>query len=186
MTTSRSLSRRSISLSALLLAAAACGGSPETSAGDAPKQGMTLDPAVACRGTSPGAAQIAVLDYINTAEPKPLRFLNAAATDSALPDDVALVVQDKGPTFYWLQDEKNQQQIREKLAGDGNWATMLVLVRENTDHGDGTHTVRVGGRYVGEPNDGVVSPEKQYQLRCQVDGTTAVWAIDSTAGSGGS
>lgn len=158
----------------------------DTAADDAPSEGMTLDPALACRDISPSAAQIAVLDYITTAEPKPLRFLNAVATDSALPDDVALVVQDKGPTFYWLQDEKNQQQIRDKLAGDGSWATMLVLVRENTDHGDGTYTMRIGGRYVGAPNDGAVSPEKQYRLRCQVDGTTAAWAMDSTAGSGGS
>ncbi len=168
----------------LLALLAACGGG----SGDAAKaaalaeaEAVVLDPRTACVEVRPLPVARAVLDYITTAEPRPLRFLNAATTDSALPQAAEVVVQDKGPTFYWLPQENNQQQIREKLARDGDWATMLVVVREDADNGDGTHTVRVGGSYIGKPHEGLVSPEKRYTVRCQVD-SVATWVMDSSAG----
>lgn len=166
------------SLTCLLLVG--CGGSAvpadSASADAAAPAGMTLDPALACEALRPLPPSIAVLDFIEHAVPKPLRFLNAVSTDSALPPAAELAVQKKGPTFYWLESERNQQQIREKLAGDGPWETLLVLMRENTDHADGTHTLRVGGRYVGASNDGDESPEKRYTIACQVD-SVAAWVI---------
>ncbi len=167
---------------ATLSLAVACGGSQDNAS--ASGSAVTLNPATACAISTPGPVTLAVRDFITTAEPRPLRFLNAVATDSALPEAAAALVQDKGPTFYWLSDEKSQQQIRSKLATGGDWPTMLVLLREHTDHGDGTHTVRIGGRYVERPNDGEVSPEKRYTVSCQTD-STAVWAITSGASSDG-
>lgn len=170
---------------ALMAAAAACGGDAAQSTSDtasADSAGV-IDLAVACADALPVPAAMAVLDFIGHAEPQPLRFLNAVGTDSALPPAAEIAVQDKGPTFYWLEAQKNQDQIREKLSRDGPWATMLVLVRENTDHGDGTHSVRVGGRYIANAEDGVESPEKLYRVACQVD-STAAWVIKSVDSSG--
>lgn len=167
-------------VTALLLAACGGGAVPADTLESAV---VERDPAVACADARPVPSTIAVLDFIDHADPKPLRFLNAVGTDSALPPAAELLVQKKGPTFYWLDTERGQQQIREKLDGDGAWETMLVLVRENTEHADGTHTLRVGGRYVGAPNDGEESPEKRYTIGCQVD-SVATWAIthiDSSA-----
>jgi hypothetical protein len=178
------MSRSTIPALLLLLSSlgvAACGASGDkaganTAAADTAAAAVAPDPAQACLGLRPVPVAIAVADFIGTADPKPLRFLNAASTDSALPPAAEAVVQDKGPTFYWLSSEKNQQQIRDKLAGDGDWATLLVVIRENVDHGDGTHTIRVGGRYVGAPHDGKESPEKRYEIACQID-SVAHWAV---------
>ncbi len=179
MTTNRSL--RCAAPASLLLFFTACGGGGDTakSAGDGEAE---LDVATACNSISPTADQLAVLDFIGTAEPKPWRFLTAVSTDSALSESAFDAVQGKGPTFYWLSDQKSQQQIREKLANDGDWATMLVLMRENRDNGDGTHTLRVAGRYVGEPHEGLESPEKRYTVQCQVD-SVATWVITEGSGS---
>lgn len=171
---------RTAQLAPLVALLAACGGGSDA-ANKATADAEPLDPAVACAEVRPLPVAIAVLDYITTAEPKPLRFLNAATTDSALPQAAEIVVQDKGPTFYWLPQEKNQLQIREKLARDGEWATMLVVVREDSDNGDGTHTVRVGGSYIGKPHEGLVSPEKRYTVRCQAE-PEAKWVLEPSAG----
>ncbi len=178
MTSKRSL--RCAVPSALLLLTAACGGSADSgkSGGDAGQ----LDAAVACNTLSPTPDQMAVLDFISTAEPKPWRFLTAVSTDSALSEPAFEVVQKKGPTFYWLTDEKSQTQIRDKLARDGDWATMLVLMRENSDDGEGTHTLRIGGRYVGAPHEALESPEKRYSVQCKVD-SVATWVMTDGSGS---
>ena len=163
---------------AAALLISACGGAPPRDTAAA--EDAAPDPATACNAVRPEPVVLAVLDYIAAAEPKPLRFLNAVGSDSALPPAAEAAVQDKGPTFYWLAAEKNQQQIRDKLSRDGDWATMLVLVRGDVDNGDGTHLVRVGGRYVGAPHEGLVSPEKRYTVRCLVD-SAATWSIADVA-----
>lgn len=164
----------------LVTIAAACGGGAANS--DRAAQDVALDPATACNLLTPSPVAIAVLDYITTADPKPLRFLNAATTDSALPPAAEAVVKEKGPTFYWLPNEKNQQQIRDKLESGGEWPNMLVLVRELSDNGAGTTVVRIGGRYVGKPHEGRESPERRYTIRCQAD-SVATWVMDSTGGA---
>lgn len=182
--------RFAVILLALTALAAACGGAAsdsESGDADAPdataEEPVVLDPAVACRELRPAPVAMAVKDYIDSADPEPLRFLNAVSTDSALPPAAEIVVQEKGPTFYWLDSEKNQQQIREKLENGGVWPNMLVLVRQNDDQGDGTHVIRVGGRYIGAPHEGLESPEKRYTVQCQVD-SVAVWAITDIAEAG--
>ncbi len=159
---------------------AACGGEASQAANDEP---APPDPATACLSSSPAPVALAVRDFITTAEPTPLRFLNAATTDSALPPLAAAVVQDKGPTFYWMPDEKSRQQVRDNLSRVGAWASMLVVVREDTDHGDGTKTVRVGGHYIGPPHEGIESPEKRYTISCRIDSLTS-WTITHIAGPG--
>lgn len=178
MPASRSLRTLPVLLAVAL--ATACGKPPA----DTPEV-IALDPATACNTLKPTPVAMAVRDYITTADPVPLRFLNAATTDSALPQAAAEVVQDKGPTFYWLPEEANRQQIRDKLARDGSWPTMLVVVREDRDSGDGTHLIRIAGHYIGSPHDGVESAEKQYLIVCQAD-STATWVMQSGgSGTGG-
>jgi len=175
-------SARRLPLAPLLALLAACGGgSGGSDKASANAASETLDPATACIDVRPLPVALAVLAYVTTAEPKPLRFLNAVTTDSALPPAAEAVVQDKGPTFYWLPQEKNQLQIREKLARDGDWPTMLVVVRADAVNADGSHVVRVGGSYIGKPHEAQVSPEKRYSVRCQVD-SVATWVMDPGAG----
>lgn len=177
MTTNRSLRRAGLCVPLLL--ATACGGAGDS--GSSQGNAAQLNAASACNALTETPAQLAVLDFIAAADPKPWRFLTAVSTDSALSESAFDVVQKKGPTFYWLTDQKSQQQIRDKLVRDGDWATMLVLMRENSDNGNGTHTLRVGGRYVGAPHEGVESPEKRYTVQCQID-SVATWVMTNESG----
>jgi len=142
------------------------------------------DPATACVGSSPVPVALAVQDFIGSAEPTPERFLNAATTDSALPAAAEAVVSRKGPMFYWLPDETAQQQMQAKLERDGPWVNMLVVVRGQLDGGDGTWTIRVGGKYIGGPQHGTESPEKRYTVSCII-GDTNAWKVTDVVVAGG-
>jgi hypothetical protein len=167
-------------LSAALLA---CGGAPERQAASS-EEPPPPDPATACLSATPTPVALAVTDFIGAAEPKPERFLTAATTDSALPQAAESVVSRKGPLFFWLPDPAMQAQMRAKLEGDGAWTNMLVVVREQTDHGDGTWTVRVGGRYIGGPSHGSESPEKSYTVSCLI-GDPSAWKVTDAKLAGG-
>ena len=169
---------------AVLLATllAACGGGER--AANVPPEELPPDPATACIGTAPVPVALAVQDFIGSADPKPERFLNAASTDSALPAAAEAIVTRKGPTFYWLPNEAAQQQMRTKLEGDGPWVNMLVVVRSQQDGGDGTWTIRVGGKYIGGPLHGTESPEKRYTVSCII-GDTNAWKVTDAVLSGG-
>jgi hypothetical protein len=181
---SRSIHRWQPLVAASLTAAlVACGGAPErqSAASDEPPP---PDPATACLAATPTPVALAVTDFIGAAEPKPERFLTAATTDSALPQAAEAVVSRKGPLFFWLPDPAMQAQMRAKLEGDGPWTNMLVVVREQADRGDGTWTVRVGGRYVGGTLHGTESPEKAYTVSCII-GDPSAWKVTDATLAGG-
>jgi hypothetical protein len=161
----------------------ACGGGADRTA-EVPPEELPPDPATACIGTAPAPVALAVQDFIGSAEPKPERFLNAATTDSALPGPAEAIVTRKGPTFYWLPDEASQQQMRAKLEGDGPWVNMLVVVRGQQDGGDGTWTIRVGGKYIGGELHGTESPEKRYTVSCIIGNPNAWKVTDATLAGG--
>ena len=177
--------RHFIPAAAVLLAfAAACGGNGDRAGADANTVGKE-QAAGAGAGTVPTCANgdttalaLAVRDFITKAAPSAQRYLNAVGTDSALPEDGLKVLQDKGPTYFYSSDSSAQRQIREKLATDGPWATLLVVYRGQsaTDGGTGVD-VRLGGHYVGGEHDGKVHPTKRYGFRCDSTG----WTIASSA-----
>jgi hypothetical protein len=173
--------RRAVAL-LLCVSLGACGGAERTARASA--DDLPPDPATACLGMSPVPVALAVQDFIGSADPKPERFLNAASTDSALPPAAEAIVARKGPTFYWLADETAQQQMRAKREGDGPWVNMLVVVRGQQDGGDGTHTIVVGGQYIGGALHGTQSPAKRYTVSCII-GETNAWQVTDAVLAGG-
>lgn len=124
-----------------------------------------------CAGRDTTALRAAVLSYITTTEPRPQRFLSPFGTDSTLPEDGFLALQDKGPTYYWNDNPKNQQQVRDKLDAAGPYATMLVVYKGRTESDNGrTVTVTLGGHYVGGELEGKVAPVRAITVRCDSTG----------------
>src|SRR5215207_5808352 len=54
----------------------------------------------------------AVTQFVTTTDPKPLRFLYMAGTDSTLPEAGQRALQDKGPTYLWPATEAQQPAVR--------------------------------------------------------------------------
>ncbi|MEO7521300.1 MAG: hypothetical protein ABIW79_05735 [Gemmatimonas sp.] len=174
--------------SAILLAlATACGGSADrqSDSGAANVNSGGKEQAAVAAGAVPSCANadttpvsLAVRDFITKATPTPQRYLSAAGSDSAVPEDGFKVLQDKGPTFYFSSDSVAQRKIREKLANDGPYASLLVVYKgqTTTDGGRGID-IRLGGHYVGGELDGKVATNKRYAIRCDSTG----WSIASSA-----
>lgn len=153
----------------LLLAACGEGTAAKKAAtGDLPVgDARPAEAAPPCADADTTALRAAVLSYITTTEPRPQRFLSAFGTDSALPDDGFTALQDKGPTYYWNDNPKNQAQVLAKLEAAGPYATMLVVYKGQTAGDDGrTVTVTLGGHYVGGALDGKTAPIRQVTVQC--------------------
>jgi hypothetical protein len=122
---------------------------------------------VGCAAADTTALRLAVLEYITTASPRPQRFLSAFGTDSALPDDGFRALQDKGPTYFYNDDPKNQAQVKAKLASAGPYVSMLVVYKGQVDADEGNRvTVTLGGHYVGGEDDGKPAAVRQITVRC--------------------
>ena len=120
---------RPASLVVLALATAvACGGGSGSTA-----KGAKRAAGSACLSKDTTPVTLAVRDYISTASPTPQRYLSAAGTDSAVPQDGFKVLQDKGPTYFYGGDSVAQRKIREKLASVGPYASLLVLFRGKSE-----------------------------------------------------
>lgn len=154
-------------------ALAACGDAPAKGADTSSKQSAAAadaPPACAVRGDTT-ALRVAVLDFITKADPRPQRFLSAFGTDSALPEDGFKALQDKGPTYYYNDNPKNQQQVRTKLEQAGPYTTMLVVFKGKAEaDGGNTVTVKLGGHYVGGEHEGKVAPVRDIVARCDTSG----------------
>jgi hypothetical protein len=164
-------------LAVLLLGACSDGGAKATATGAMRADASPASPSM-CAGRDTTALRVAVLDYITTANPRPQRFLSAFGTDSALPEDGFKSLQDKGPTYYYNDNPKNQAQVRAKLHEAGPYTTMLVVYKGNkeADHGN-TVTVTLGGHYVGGDFEGRVAPVRDITVRCDSTG----WRLPSSA-----
>ena len=163
-------------VSALLLTLVACGGSETRDAATAAK--MAAAPgATKCSGTGGSPVAVAVRDFIRNAAPAPQRFLSAAGSDSAVPEEGFKVLQDKGPSFYYSSDTVAQRKMRAKLEGDGPYASMLVVYHGKTAAPSGDSvTVSLGGHYVGGVQHGTVSPTRQIRVACDTSGWKVVAA----------
>lgn len=153
---------------------AACGGDAASDDDLSGNKQATIGPTCTSVDTTP--VGLAVLDYITTANPHPQRYLSAAGTDSAVPDDGFKVLQNKGPTYFYSSDPKAQEQIKEKLASVGPYASLLVVYKGRADADNGnTVTVTLAGHYVGGEHDGKAAPVRQIIVRCDSTG----WRLPS-------
>ena len=158
---------------ALLAAACADGGRAAKAAADS--AALAAGPTCVSPDTTP--VGLAVRAFITEAMPTPQRYLSAAGTDSAVPDDGFKVMQEKGPTYFYSSDPKAQAQIKEKLASVGPYASMLVVYRGKTEADNGnTVTVSLGGHYVGGEHDGKEAPTRQITVRRDTSG----WRLADT------
>lgn len=156
-----------------LLLLAACGGGASADRAKAAEATVAAGPSCVSTDTTP--VGLAVLDFITKAEPLPKRFLSAAGTDSAVPEDGFKVLQDKGPTYFYSSDTVAQRKIREKLEEVGPYPSMLVVFRGKSEAEQGkTVTVRLGGHYVGGDDNGKVTPNRSYDVRCDTTGWKVV------------
>ncbi len=161
-----------------IAAVAACGGG--SGGTDKVAKGASLS---ACLSKDTTPVMLAVLDYISTASPTPQRYLSAAGTDSAVPEDGFKVLQDKGPTYFYGGDSVAQRKIREKLASVGPYASLLVLFRGKSDaDGGNSVTVKLAGQYVGGEHEGKRAPLKTYAVKCD----TTHWKIATSTVEPGS
>lgn len=172
------------SAGALTLAlAVACGGGSDRDATNANTSGKEQAASASaampsCTNADTTPVSLAVRDFVTKASPAPQRYLSAAGTDSAVPEDGFKVLQDKGPTYYYSSDSVAQRKIREKLADVGPFASMLVVYKGQTATDGGRSVdVRLGGHYVGGELDGKPSTPKRYSIRCDSTG----WRIASSA-----
>ena len=178
---SRSALMTPVVLAAVALGSAACGGGPE--------KGSTADKiaqnasAAACAVADTTALYVAVKEYISTVRPTPQRFLSAAGTDSAVPEDAFKALQDKGPSFFYSSDTAAQRHIREKLAAVGPYASLLVLFKGKTASAAGDSvTVQLGGQYVGGEHEGKRAALGRYVVHCDSSRWTLVTGtLDSSA-----
>lgn len=155
---------RLITLASAMVALAGCGGDTSTPAGSSKSDAA----ASACPRRDTTAAYVAIKEYIKGTVPTPQRFLTAAGTDSAAPADGFRAMQDKGPSFYYGSDVASQKKIRDKLANDGPYASLLIVVRGTTrsTHGD-TVTMRLGGHYIGGEHEGKMSTARAVSVVCR-------------------
>jgi hypothetical protein len=161
------LSPRPLPLLVATLTACGGGGGKDSAALASGKTAAAAAEGPACTSRDTTAVGQAVLEYITTASPHPQRYLTAAGTDSAVPDDGFKVLQNKGPTYFYSSDPKAQQQIKDKLASVGPYASLLVVYRGKDEAENGNLvTVRLGGHYVGGEHDGKAATERRIDVRC--------------------
>lgn len=157
-----------------LLIAAACGDSGKAGATADPKKAAT----VACRRLDTTALYLAYREYIKATVPTPQRFLSAAGTDSAAPEDGFRAMQDKGPSYFYGGDSAAKLKIRETLASVGPYASLLIVQRGmTTSAGGDSVTVKLGGHYIGGEHEGKPATSRNVVVVC----ADSSWKMASVA-----
>lgn len=169
------VARHAIGAAFLVSIAVACGGGERASSrqpGPAVAGSTVLD----CDTTAAGAVvNVAVAEYIRLARPTPQRFLSSVGPGTTpLPEAGVRALQDRGPTYFYPADTAGQAKVRARLAEVGAYASLLVLFDGVRIAGGGDEaSVRLGGRYVGGEQDGIVAPMRAIRLRCE----GATWKV---------
>jgi hypothetical protein len=128
----------------------------------------------------------AVTQFITTTDPKPLRFLYMAGTDSTLPDAGQRAVQDKGPTYLWPANPAQQPVVRKKLEDAGPWNALLITYKGIDQPTPETARVRIGGTWIGPVDDGKQLGVKAATFECSTVGDSAhSWQFKSIASEQG-
>lgn len=116
--------------------------------------------------------QLALRHFIKKATPKPMRFLVAAGTDSALSEMGAKVLQEFGPMYYYAGSEATRQKVRERLDIVGPFPALLIVKRSGPKPTGNTETIRLGGHYVTGEHDGKKAESNEYTFVCGPSGWT--------------
>lgn len=154
----------------------ACGGDSKGTAGTVVADATAKSKA--CNRGDTTATYLAFREYIKTTVPTPQRFLTAAGTDSAAPDDGFRAMQDKGPSYFYGGDSVAKRKIREKLASVGPYASLLIVHRGTTTTTSGdTVTVHLGGHYIGGDLEGKTAMSKTIVVVCATD----AWKVASAS-----
>ena len=106
-----------------LFAAIACSGGG--SADGKPK----VVKAGACREPDAKLVATAVPEFVRTAQPRALRYLVPATSDTSLPEEGRAALQMKGQTFLYPNDTTQRTQLINRLSDAGEFATMLVAYK---------------------------------------------------------
>lgn len=123
------------------------------------------------------AATVAIRDFIKNSVPKPMRFLTAAGTDSAVPEEGLRALQDKGPTYFYAGTEAQKKKVRDKIELAGPFTALLIVMRSDKRNDDGTEVVSLGGHYITGEFDGKRAASQAYTMSCDTSG----WSIKSKA-----
>ena len=126
--------------------------------------------------------RLAVTQFVSTADPKPLRFLYMAGTDSTLPAAGSRALQDKGPTYLWPADPTKQAPVRKRLSDAGPWNALLVTYKGVSQPTPKTARVRIGGTWIGPVDDGKQLGVKAASFECKSAGDSAhIWRLTGIA-----
>ena len=145
------------------LALCACGDS----------RGLAHRPLIACNAPGDDVDSMAIAAFLEKVTPKPKRFLVPVGTDSALPTGAQQALQERGPTFLYPADPKQQAAVRNQLAARGAFPTLLVTYRGKRRLDDSRAVVRVGGHFVGGVENGQSAPSRAIYFECD----TAHWHV---------
>jgi hypothetical protein len=160
----------------------ACGGDAGTRGAEAgaAKNGAAL--ASGCDRGDTTAAYVAFKEYIKVTSPTPQRFLTAAGTDSAAPDAGFRAMQDKGPSFFFSSDTVAQRKLREKLAKDGPYASLLIVHRGTTTSKAGdTVSLDLGGHFIDDEHRGQTAVSRRVVVVCKDSTWKAVSSAEAAA-----
>ena len=109
-----------------------------------PLSGLTLIAALACSGGGSADAKpkpgvcgqpdaklvaTAVPEFVRTAQPRALRYLVPATSDSSLPDAGRTALQMKGQTFLYPNDTTQRTALINRLSDAGEYTTLLVAYK---------------------------------------------------------
>lgn len=158
------------------LLAACSGGNP-----DAARARAAARDAAGCGSLDTAAVvRAAVTQFVTTTDPKPLRFLYMAGTDSTLPEAGTRVLQDKGPTYLWPATPEQQPIVKKKLSDSGPWNALLVTYKGISQPTPETARVRLGGTWIGPVDDGKQLGVKAANFECSTAGDSAhTWRLTS-------
>jgi hypothetical protein len=165
---------------ALLAVLAACAGGAEADSARARARARADARDAAGCGSLDTATVIraAVAQFIATTDPKPMRFLYMAGTDSTLPEAGTRALQDKGPTYLWPATPAQQPIVRKKLSDAGPWNALLVTYKGVSQPTPGTARVRLGGTWIGPVDDGKQLGVKAADFECRTAGDSAnTWRL---------
>jgi hypothetical protein len=162
-------------VASLLVALAACAGGAEADAAKARARSRADARDAAGCGSLDTATVIrtAVSQFIATTDPKPLRFLYMAGTDSMLPEAGTRALQDKGPTYLWPATPGQQPLVKKKLGDAGPWNALLVTYKGVSQPTPETARVRIGGTWIGPVDDGKQLGVKVADFACSTAGDSA-------------
>ena len=127
---------------------------------------------------APGSALVAMAaeEYVERMTPTPRRFLLAVGGDTALPEPAKQVMQDKGPTYLYPADTAVQRQLKDRLAGAGEWPALMVTYHGVQQDAEDRASVRLAGHWVIGELDGTRAPAQRIVFACD----SARWKYSAT------